>query len=126
MIQLILLKFLIKNCDEIIVLDIEAREDKRIIENELLKKISKYSTMPFSIGGGIKNLLDAENILKNGAEKICICSDVIENSNEIKKISNKFGAQSIIISIDLKKLSLTTRYIKIMEIKKLNRKLKII
>ena len=73
-----------KNCDEIIVLDIEAREDKRIIENELLKKISKYSTMPFSIGGRNKNLLDAENILKNGAEKICICSDVIENSNEIK------------------------------------------
>ena len=76
-----------KNCDEIIVLDIEAREDKRIIENELLKKISKYSTMPFSIGGGIRNLSDAENILKNGAEKICICSDVIDNSNEINDYS---------------------------------------
>lgn len=92
-----------KKSDEILILDLEARDQNRIIENSLLEKISKYATMPFSIGGGIKTLKDADKILKNGAEKICICSDVLENEKEIKMVSEKYGAQSIIISLDIKK-----------------------
>ena len=62
--------------------------------------------MPVSYGGGIKNLNDAEKIFKIGFEKIIINSASFENLNLLKELIRNFGSQSIIHSIDVKKIYL--------------------
>jgi cyclase len=89
--------------DELIILDVsrEKREMSEFIE--AVKQITKECFVPVSAGGGVKNLSDATLLLKSGADKVVLNSLVFEDSKEVSKISQKFGAQSIVASIDLKK-----------------------
>ncbi len=97
--------------DEIIILDItknDVYEKRRNDMNyefkdniiNILQEISKVSFMPVAIGGNINNYEDAKKRIENGAEKIVINTMGIENKNEVEKISNAFGTQAIIGSID--------------------------
>jgi len=58
--------------------------------------------MPFAVGGGFKTINDINNAIKGGAEKVIINSELYSNKLLIKQASNKFGSQSIIVSIDIK------------------------
>ena len=89
--------------DELIILDVS--RDKRDSSGfiEAVKQITKECFVPVSAGGGVKNLSDATMLLKSGADKVVLNSLVFEDVNEVSKISHKFGAQSIVASIDLKK-----------------------
>jgi cyclase len=88
--------------DELIIIDISRKKKdlKKFIEN--LKIISKDFFVPITAGGGIKDLDTANKLLKNGADKILINSLLYENINSLKKITDVYGAQSIIAGIDLK------------------------
>ncbi len=88
--------------DEMIIVDIDAHE-RNLINFQLFKKISKYCNMPLTLGGGIKNLKDAENLFRSGADKIVINSGLQEDPDLIKKLSGKYGSQSIVFSLDVKK-----------------------
>ena len=94
--------FNIRDVDEIIILDIEASKKNKEINIEVLKILSKNANMPFSFGGGIKNLFDIEKSLKAGADKVIINNSAINNLNFIKEASNQFGSQCIVTSVDYK------------------------
>ena len=83
--------FNIRDVDEIIILDIEASSKKKEINLEVLKILSKNAGMPFSFGGGIKNLFDIEKSLKSGADKVIINNHAINNLSFIKEASIDFG-----------------------------------
>jgi imidazole glycerol-phosphate synthase subunit HisF len=70
---------------------------------DLIKEINKYCFMPLSWGGNIKTINDVENILKNGADKVSINSEAFKNPELIIESARRFGAQAIIVSIDVKK-----------------------
>jgi len=59
--------------------------------------------MPFSYGGGIRSLDDVGKLFSLGVEKVAVNSYALENHNFITQISKKYGAQSVIVSIDVKK-----------------------
>ena len=59
--------------------------------------------MPLTYGGGIKSLQQAERIFELGVEKISLQSSALKNPNLVSQIASKYGSQSIIISLDLKK-----------------------
>ena len=88
--------------DEMIIVDIDAHK-RNTINSQLFKKISKYCNMPLTLGGGIKNLEDAEKFFRSGADKIVINSGFQDDPDLIKKLSNKYGNQSIVFSLDVKK-----------------------
>ncbi len=94
--------FNIRDVDEIIILDIEASSKKKEINLEVLKILSKNAGMPFSFGGGIKNLFDIEKSLKSGADKVIINNHAINNLSFIKEASIQFGSQCIVTAIDYK------------------------
>ena len=71
---------------------------------EFIKKLSKKCFMPLTYGGGITNLKQAVKILKYGADKISINSEAYLNSDLIRDCSNEFGSQSLVVSIDYKKI----------------------
>lgn len=91
-----------KEADEIILLDIDASNQKRAIAVEWVETLSKECTMPFGVGGGIESLEDARKLLRAGAEKICIGTSVFLNPKLITQISSEFGSQSLVVSIDCK------------------------
>lgn len=89
--------------DELIFLDITATKEKKIPSLELISKLSDECFMPFSVGGGIRNLEDVKNIIQSGAEKVILNTYAIENHDFITDVANSIGSQSVVISIDTKK-----------------------
>ena len=61
--------------------------------------------VPVTVGGGVKDMKYADNILKNGSEKILLGSDSLNNKNLIKEISKKYGSQALVQSVDIKKIN---------------------
>ena len=62
--------------------------------------------VPITYGGGISTLDQAKKIINLGAEKICIQQEAFKNKNFISELSKKFGSQSVVLSIDIKKIYL--------------------
>ncbi|MBC6401786.1 MAG: imidazole glycerol phosphate synthase subunit HisF [Ekhidna sp.] len=89
--------------DELCFLDIRATLKSRQPNLEILHEIADECFMPLSYGGGIRNFETAQKILSIGFEKVVLNTILFENPEEVKKISEHFGRQSIIGSIDVKK-----------------------
>lgn len=92
-----------KEVDEIIILDIEATTRVKEPNFKLVSDIASECFMPLCYGGGIRSIDDIRTILNLGVEKVSINSYAIENPYFIKMASEKFGSQSIIVSIDVKR-----------------------
>jgi imidazole glycerol-phosphate synthase subunit HisF len=92
-----------KEVDELIFLDITATLEKKPPSFKTISEIASECFMPLTYGGGITNLEDMKTIFNLGVEKIAINSYGIDNPLFIEKASAKFGSQSIIVSIDVKK-----------------------
>ena len=89
--------------DELVFLDITASQENRLVSIDLVRDIGDEAFMPFAVGGGIKSIDDARNLIQAGAEKVVINTEAYINSNLISQIAGDFGNQSIIASIDVKK-----------------------
>ncbi|HNW96943.1 MAG TPA: AglZ/HisF2 family acetamidino modification protein [Bacteroidales bacterium] len=92
-----------KKADELVFLDITATKEKRCINLNLVKNIGEECNMPFAVGGGISSVEQIRELLKAGAEKVCINSYAYHDLNFIKKASDEFGSSTIVVSIDVKK-----------------------
>lgn len=88
--------------DELMFLDIFASKENRDINFKILQDIANECFMPLSYGGNIKSLEDAKRIFEIGFEKVVINSNAYQNLQLIKEISNYFGVQSIVGSLDIK------------------------
>ncbi|MCL1881171.1 MAG: imidazole glycerol phosphate synthase cyclase subunit [Oscillospiraceae bacterium] len=91
--------------DELIFYDITASSEKRRIDIETVKKVAKRVFIPFTVGGGIKNLDDMYEALKAGAEKISIDSMAVRNPQIIADGAKAFGSQCIVLSTQVKRTS---------------------
>ena len=89
--------------DELIFYDITASSEKRSIDIETVKKVAKRVFIPFTVGGGIKNLDDMYNTLEAGAEKISVDSMAVRNPQIITDGAKAFGSQCIVLSTQVKR-----------------------
>ena len=89
------------DCDEIILLDIDATMESRHITLSLINDLSKNISVPLTVGGGISGLNIAELYFKNGADKVAINSLFTDgNYHLINEISHEYGSQSTVLSLD--------------------------
>jgi len=95
-------KYFGEDADEILIMDVVASLYNRNNKIDIVKEISKEVLIPVIVGGGIRSLKDAEDLFKNGADKIALNTAAFENPKLIKKLSNKYGSQSIVLSIEAK------------------------
>ena len=95
--------------DEIIFYDITASFEKRKIDLETVRKVAKHVFVPFTVGGGIRNLDDMYEVLKAGAEKISIDSMAVRNPGIIREGAMAFGRQCIVLSMQVKRVEKTFR-----------------
>lgn len=91
-----------EGADELVFLDIAATLENRKTMTDLVTKIAEVISIPFTVGGGISTVEDAERVLSAGANKVSINSAAVSNPSLITDIANKFGKKSIVLAIDTK------------------------
>jgi len=92
-----------KEVDELVFLDIIASKENTQPKEDLLKTIAEEAFMPLAYGGGINCLSTAARLLHIGVEKLILNSLLFTNLGLVKEMSDNFGSQSIVASIDVKK-----------------------
>ncbi len=95
-------KYAADGADELVFLDITATEEKRKTLSELVKKVAAEINIPFTVGGGINSLEDAEFVIKSGADKVSLNSSAVKNPQLISEIANQYGSQCVVVAIDVK------------------------
>lgn len=89
--------------DELVFLDITATLEARDTVIDMVRRVAEQVFIPFTVGGGIRSIEDIREILTAGADKISLNSAAVANPALIKEASDRFGAQCIVIAIDVKK-----------------------
>ncbi len=92
-----------KEVDEIVILDIEASKLNKEIDFDYIKDVVSEAFMPLAYGGGIKSYEEAKKLISLGIEKIVLNTYAILNFDLIRKLVDKFGSQSVVFSLDVKK-----------------------
>jgi cyclase len=89
-----------QGADELVFLDITATYEGRKTFVDLVRRIAQNLDIPFTVGGGISELKDAEALLAAGADKISINSSAVRNPGLIDDMARNFGSQFVVVAID--------------------------
>ncbi|MEA3442860.1 MAG: imidazole glycerol phosphate synthase subunit HisF [Chloroflexota bacterium] len=92
-----------EGADELVFLDIAATVENRGTRLEWVKKVSEKVTIPFAVGGGIRNIEDMKALFELGVDKISINTAAVEHPELVKEASKKFGGKRIVVAIDGRK-----------------------
>ena len=92
-----------KEVDELIVLDIDASIENRDPDYKMIENLASECQMPLCYGGGVKIVEQINKIIKLGVEKVALSSAAILDTDLISQASKLFGAQSIVVILDVKK-----------------------
>jgi imidazole glycerol-phosphate synthase subunit HisF len=91
-----------QGADELVYLDITASHEKRKLFHDLVRRIAQNINIPFTIGGGINEIADADKLLSAGADKISINSAAVRNPQLVDEMAKLFGNQFVVVAIDAK------------------------
>jgi cyclase len=92
-----------EGADELVFLDIMATVENRKTRLEWVKRVADKATVPFAVGGGIRNLEDMEDLFKLGVNKVSINTAAVKNPKLITEAVKRFGKNKLVIAIDGKK-----------------------
>lgn len=94
-----------EGADEIVFLDITASYEKRDILLDVVRRTADTISIPFTVGGGIRDLEDIQKILNSGADKVSINTAAVRNPIIVKQAAEVFGSQCVVVAIDAKRKS---------------------
>jgi len=89
--------------DELVFLDIAASIEGRATRLDWVKKVKEVTTVPFCVGGGIRDLEDMQALFNLGVDKVSINTAAVRNPALIKEASERFGKEKVVVAIDGKK-----------------------
>jgi imidazole glycerol-phosphate synthase subunit HisF len=92
-----------EGADELVFLDITASHEKRDTIVELARRTAHDVFIPFTIGGGIRSVADAQAVLDAGADKVSVNSAAVQRPELIGELAEVFGAQCVVLAIDARK-----------------------
>ena len=92
-----------QGADELVFLDITATVEKRKTLAELVRRIAATINIPFTVGGGISSIADADLLLSAGADKVSINSSAVKRPALVNELADNFGSQFVVVAIDTKK-----------------------
>ena len=91
--------------DELLFMDCVASLYGRNNLTEVIKKAAENIFIPITVGGGIRSVENADELLHNGADKICVNTAAVKNPKLITDLSKRFGSQCVVLSVEAKKIS---------------------
>jgi len=89
-----------EGADELVFYDITASPSGRVVDRSWVTRVARLLDIPFCVAGGIRSVADAEAVLGAGAEKISVNSPALSNPELIDALSERFGAQCVVVGID--------------------------
>jgi cyclase len=89
-----------EGADELVFYDISASPEGRTVDRDWISRVARTLDIPFCVAGGIRSVAEAEEILAAGAEKISVNSPALQNPDLINALSERFGAQCVVVGID--------------------------
>ncbi len=95
-----------EGADELVFYDITASSDHRAIMIEVVRRVAERIFMPFSVGGGLRNVDDMRAVLLAGAEKISVNSAAVKDPQIISQGARAFGSQCVVLGMDVLKVGL--------------------
>ena len=94
-----------QGADEITLLDITASHEQRDTTVQTVERIAREVFIPLTVGGGVRALGDIRALLNAGADKVSINTAAIHNPDLVKAAAARFGAQCIVVAMDVKRVS---------------------
>lgn len=92
-----------EGADELVFLDITASSDNRDILRGVVEGVARAISIPFTVGGGIRNVTDARLVLCSGADKVSVNTAAVEKPEVITELAAIFGQQCVVVAIDAKR-----------------------
>ena len=86
--------------DELVFLDITASSDARPIVIEMVRRVAEAVYLPFTVGGGVRSLDDAELLLRAGADKVAVNTAAVHEPALLEELARRFGSQAVVLAID--------------------------
>jgi cyclase len=98
-----------QGADELVFLDITASSDARATMADVVARTARKVFIPLAVGGGIRSIADARQILMSGADKVSVNTAAVRRPELISELSHEFGAQAVILAIDARRGGVYTR-----------------
>ena len=90
--------------DEIVFLDISASPEARKTTLEMVSRVAETIFVPFTVGGGIRSVNDAGNVLRAGADKTAINTAAVRDAALVSRLAESFGSQCVVVAVDVKRI----------------------
>lgn len=92
-----------EGADEIVFLDISASAEARPTALAMVREVSRQLAIPFTLGGGLREMKDIYEFLEAGADKVALNTSAVKTPDLITNAANQFGSQCIVVAIDVKR-----------------------
>ena len=93
-----------EGADELVFLDISASAEGRATMVEVVRKTAEQIFIPFTVGGGLRNIDDIRKMLRAGADKVSLNTAAVQNPELIERAAYAFGSQCIVVAIDARRI----------------------
>ena len=92
-----------EGADELVFLDITASSDARPIVIDMVRRVADTVFLPFTVGGGVRSVADAEELLRAGADKVAVNTAAVADPALISRLAGRFGAQAVVLALDARR-----------------------
>jgi imidazole glycerol-phosphate synthase subunit HisF len=95
--------------DELVFLDVKATLEERATLVELVRRVAERLAIPFTVGGGVRSVRDADELLSAGADKVSVNSAALERPELVSELAEALGSQAVVVAIDAERGRVRTR-----------------
>jgi imidazole glycerol-phosphate synthase subunit HisF len=89
-----------EGADELVFLDITASSDARPIVLDMVRRVADTVFLPFTVGGGVRSVADAEELLRAGADKVAVNTAAVADPELVTRLASRFGSQAVVLALD--------------------------
>jgi cyclase len=86
--------------DELVLLDVRATLDDRPAQLALVERVAERVAIPFTVGGGVRTVADADALLRAGADKVAVNSAALERPVLVRELADRVGSQAVVVAVD--------------------------
>jgi cyclase len=89
-----------EGADELVFLDITASADARPIVIDMVRRVADAVFLPFTVGGGVRSVEDADALLRAGADKVAVNTAAVDHPQLLERLARRFGSQAVVLAVD--------------------------
>jgi imidazole glycerol-phosphate synthase subunit HisF len=92
-----------EGADELVFLDITASADARPIVIDMVRRVADAVFLPFTVGGGVRSVEDADALLRAGADKVAVNTAAVDDPALVERLALRFGSQAVVLAVDARR-----------------------